>query len=173
MYNAVEESSANSEDLKEPKERSYVRGVDEQDNRRRYPCPQCGTRFTLSKNMKRHYRYECGKEPQYQCSYCAVKFKRNNQLQDFGPSGDRVYVLASETHLNEISGHDRMYQHTCPRCQKMYTYKKNLQRHLKFECGVEPMEQCRLCSYVTRYRHSLKSHMNLKHRNVQFRTSVT
>lgn len=84
MYNAVEESSVNSEDLKgDAKDRMYGMGGEEDtaDSRRRYPCPQCGTRFTLVKNMKRHFRYECGKEPQFQCSFCAVKFKRNNQLQ--------------------------------------------------------------------------------------------
>ncbi|GAB0096964.1 hypothetical protein DMENIID0001_125500 [Sergentomyia squamirostris] len=71
MYNSIEDSSGNSEDLK-----------DQHDTRRRYSCPQCGTRFTLEKNMKRHYRYECGKEPMYQCPVCFVKFKRNNQLQN-------------------------------------------------------------------------------------------
>ncbi|GAB0096965.1 hypothetical protein DMENIID0001_125510 [Sergentomyia squamirostris] len=89
-------------------------------------------------------------------------FSKRYLYEDDEDDHRKVDVLTSVTHLNEINGRDGMYQHNCPRCQKMYTYKKNLQRHLKFECGVEPTEHCHLCPYVTRYRHSLKSHMHTK-----------
>lgn len=53
--------------------------------------------------------------------------------------------------------------HICPRCDKMYAYKKNLSRHLRFECGKKPSERCPHCSYITRYRHSLNTHMKTQH----------
>ncbi|XP_062130758.1 zinc finger protein kipf-like isoform X2 [Drosophila sulfurigaster albostrigata] len=53
--------------------------------------------------------------------------------------------------------------HTCPRCDKAYTYKKNLWRHLRFECGRLPTEKCQHCHYVARYKHSLNMHMKTQH----------
>lgn len=53
--------------------------------------------------------------------------------------------------------------HTCPRCDKAYTYKKNLWRHLRFECGRLPTEKCQHCHYVARYKHSLNMHMRTQH----------
>lgn len=48
----------------------------------RYSCPRCGKDYSQSKNMRRHYRLECGQEPKYPCSYCQLRFKRNNQLKN-------------------------------------------------------------------------------------------
>lgn len=56
--------------------------------------------------------------------------------------------------------------HECRKCQKSYTYKKNLQRHLKFECGVVPRCKCPYCEYCTRYNHSLKTHMQSQHNHM-------
>lgn len=53
--------------------------------------------------------------------------------------------------------------HRCPRCNKAYLYKKNLSRHLRFECGVQPSEQCFYCPYIARYKHSLHVHMRSQH----------
>lgn len=54
-------------------------------------------------------------------------------------------------------------QHVCPRCDKVYTYKKNLSRHLRFECGISPQEKCPYCGYLTRYKHSLNVHVRTQH----------
>lgn len=48
----------------------------------RYTCPRCGKDYSQSKNMRRHYRLECGQEPKYPCQYCQLRFKRNNQLKN-------------------------------------------------------------------------------------------
>lgn len=53
--------------------------------------------------------------------------------------------------------------HVCPRCDKVYTYKKNLSRHLRFECGILPQEKCPYCGYLTRYKHSLNVHVRTQH----------
>lgn len=53
--------------------------------------------------------------------------------------------------------------HECPNCEKSYTYKKNLQRHLRYECGIVPQQKCPHCSYITRYKHSLKTHIASQH----------
>lgn len=57
----------------------------------------------------------------------------------------------------------------CPNygCTRRYLNKQNLNRHLKFECGIEPRFKCGHCDYATRYpreanNHSVKIHKGLK-----------
>lgn len=46
----------------------------------RFACPRCGKDYSQQKNMKRHFRLECGQEPQYPCRVCHLRFKRHNQM---------------------------------------------------------------------------------------------
>lgn len=46
----------------------------------RYQCPRCGKDYSQRKNMRRHYRLECGQEPKYPCPICNLRFKRHNQM---------------------------------------------------------------------------------------------
>lgn len=46
----------------------------------RFACPRCGKDYSQQKNMRRHYRLECGQEPQYPCRICNLRFKRHNQM---------------------------------------------------------------------------------------------
>lgn len=55
-------------------------------------------------------------------------------------------------------------QHICPKCGKCYTYKRNLKRHLRHECGVQPTEYCAHCPYVSKYKHSLTTHIRTQHK---------
>lgn len=48
----------------------------------RHVCPRCGKDYSQSKNMRRHYRLECGQEPQFSCPFCKLRYKRNNQLKN-------------------------------------------------------------------------------------------
>ncbi|XP_070140124.1 longitudinals lacking protein, isoforms H/M/V isoform X17 [Drosophila kikkawai] len=77
---------------------------------------------------------------------------------------ENAWTLAvkSVTSLNNVS-RPSSSSHICPRCDKAYTYKKNLSRHLRYECGHLPTEKCRHCSYVARYKHSLNMHLKTQH----------
>lgn len=46
----------------------------------RFNCPRCGKDYSQRKNMRRHYRLECGQEPKYPCPVCNLRFKRHNQM---------------------------------------------------------------------------------------------
>lgn len=46
----------------------------------RFPCPRCGRDYSQRKNMRRHFRLECGQEPRFPCPVCNLRFKRNNQM---------------------------------------------------------------------------------------------
>lgn len=56
----------------------------------------------------------------------------------------------------------------CPNnCGHSYTgvhCKRNLKRHLTFECGVEPQFQCYICSKRFTQKSNMKSHILLIHK---------
>lgn len=47
----------------------------------RFRCQQCGKVYIWAKGLRDHQRYECGKEPQYQCPECALRFKLVSNLR--------------------------------------------------------------------------------------------
>ncbi|XP_046397696.1 zinc finger and BTB domain-containing protein 8A.1-A-like [Ischnura elegans] len=50
-------------------------------------------------------------------------------------------------------------QFRCPICRNLYRHKTSLQRHLRYQCGVEPKFRCHLCDRRFNYNFSLKNHM--------------
>lgn len=53
--------------------------------------------------------------------------------------------------------------YSCPNCGKTYRYLRNMQNHLKIECGQEPKIKCPHCPYKTKYKSSLQKHIERKH----------
>ena len=51
----------------------------------------------------------------------------------------------------------------CMKCGKVYSWKTNLRRHLRLECGMTPQFQCSFCSYITKRKSSLERHVFAKH----------
>ncbi|KAF6202989.1 hypothetical protein GE061_003401 [Apolygus lucorum] len=51
----------------------------------------------------------------------------------------------------------------CGMCQRTYTTKSNLVRHLKFECGKDPQFECPVCPYKAKIKDNLKAHIATKH----------
>lgn len=50
-------------------------------------------------------------------------------------------------------------EYHCPNmCGKKYTRKHNLNRHLNYECGVEPRFTCDICFKKFTYNGSMKAH---------------
>jgi hypothetical protein len=56
-------------------------------NRRRYTdsgrfeCPKCLKTYSYSRTLKRHVKFECGKEPQLQCPHCPKRTIHNANLK--------------------------------------------------------------------------------------------
>ena len=51
----------------------------------------------------------------------------------------------------------------CPKCRKTYTYKNNLMRHIRVECGKEPNHFCPFCMYKCKHKADLLRHVRNKH----------
>lgn len=45
-----------------------------------YTCPKCNNKYCYIGNLKMHLKYECGLEPQFQCSYCPHRSKLKGNL---------------------------------------------------------------------------------------------
>ncbi|CAB3365697.1 Hypothetical predicted protein [Cloeon dipterum] len=49
--------------------------------------------------------------------------------------------------------------YACPRCGNSYARPHSLNRHLRFECGVEPQFECPICHKKSKHKHNLMLHM--------------
>lgn len=61
----------------------------------------------------------------------------------------------------------------CPRCMKVYSYKNNLMRHIRVECGKEPNRYCPYCAYKSKHKCDMTRHITKRHRNIFLPTDVT
>lgn len=51
----------------------------------------------------------------------------------------------------------------CPRCNKDYSQRKNMRRHLRLECGQEPKYPCPICSLRFKRHNQMSGHMMARH----------
>jgi hypothetical protein len=51
----------------------------------------------------------------------------------------------------------------CTACGKVYRYYRNLQSHIRQECGKEPHLLCPYCPHRTKIKSNLKKHIQIKH----------
>ncbi|CAG9760678.1 unnamed protein product [Ceutorhynchus assimilis] len=72
-----------------------------------------------------------------------------DETQD-DPTDDNIEIIRTD-------------EFTCPNCLKTYNAKRNLQRHLRVECGKEPQYSCKFCEYKNYRRNELLNHMKKRH----------
>ncbi|KAG8259272.1 hypothetical protein J6590_014741 [Homalodisca vitripennis] len=46
-----------------------------------YMCMKCGRSYKHNSTLWTHQKYECGKEPSFQCSFCPYRAKKKNNLK--------------------------------------------------------------------------------------------
>jgi hypothetical protein len=54
----------------------------------------------------------------------------------------------------------------CTKCTKTYRLKHSLTRHIRFECGKEPMYACKFCPRRFKHKYDLSVHEKTKHLHV-------
>ncbi|PSN32906.1 hypothetical protein C0J52_13327 [Blattella germanica] len=62
------------------------------------------------------------------------------------------------------TSNNQKIQYSCPRCNKVYNWKTNLQRHIRLECGKAPQWHCTMCPYKTKQKGHLLRHVAGRHR---------
>ncbi|XP_049809532.1 zinc finger protein 2-like [Schistocerca nitens] len=45
-----------------------------------YRCHQCNRSYALKGSLARHLKFECGRDPQFECSFCHRRTKRKSSL---------------------------------------------------------------------------------------------
>lgn len=85
-------------------------------------------------------------------------FSGNNQSSSTtttGSSGGGGVIAGSNA--GNSSGWGGAY--TCERCGNSYARPHSLNRHVRFECGVEPQFECPICHKKSKHKHNLVLHM--------------
>ncbi|XP_031346985.1 longitudinals lacking protein, isoforms A/B/D/L isoform X18 [Photinus pyralis] len=86
---------------------------------------------------------------------------------------DEVFLAAQEAvgAHRDSQGHflyrkeHRIHTFLCKNCNKTYKYRRNLLRHIVYECGIEPRFSCRYCNYRAKQKATLQSHLMNRHPN--------
>ncbi|PSN49472.1 hypothetical protein C0J52_22890 [Blattella germanica] len=63
---------------------------------------------------------------------------------------------------------ERLNPFPCSVCDKSYSSKGALKRHLRYECGVEPRFKCPVCDRRFYHNYHLKSHLIQHERRSEF-----
>lgn len=50
------------------------------DQQAAFTCPDCGRIYKLKSSLRNHQKWECGKEPQFQCPYCVYRAKQKMHI---------------------------------------------------------------------------------------------
>jgi len=45
-----------------------------------FACPDCGRAYKLKSSLRNHQKWECGKDPQFQCPYCVYRAKQKMHI---------------------------------------------------------------------------------------------
>lgn len=71
-----------------------------------FSCNECGRLYKLKSSLRNHQKWECGKEPQFQCPYCVYRAKqkmhigrhmeRMHKERFFKMEGDKVIPMDDE-----------------------------------------------------------------------------
>lgn len=49
-------------------------------NQEGFNCPACGRVYKLKSSLRNHQKWECGKEPQFQCPHCVYRAKQKMHI---------------------------------------------------------------------------------------------
>ena len=78
-----------------------------------FSCPDCGRMYKLKSSLRNHQKWECGKEPQFQCPYCVYRAKqkmhigrhmeRMHKERFFKVEGDKVIALEEPHNIANLA----------------------------------------------------------------------
>ncbi|EFN84257.1 Zinc finger protein 64-like protein, isoforms 1 and 2 [Harpegnathos saltator] len=136
------------------------------------PNPNCQSVFVWKRNLTSHLRYQCGQQPRFKCPYCdymcKVKADIRKHIRVKHQDHD-IYVIDIFQQWNKFqrSNDDDRIRFSCPNynCSRAFSWKRNLTRHLKYECGLQPRFKCPYCDYYSKLKGNLKKHLIRRHKN--------
>ncbi|XP_063915028.1 zinc finger protein 425-like [Zophobas morio] len=143
-----------------------------------FQCVSCDRNYKSKTALNRHIRYDCGKEPLFQCAHCVYRAYQKIHLRKHLAKlhdGQRYYCpncckgyknhKTMRYHVTQDCGKSKKFvcKYPCPKCERVYSHHTSRNRHLKYECGKEPTFSCSSCPYIAKRIGHLKTHMTRKH----------
>ncbi|XP_076383048.1 uncharacterized protein LOC117224668 [Megalopta genalis] len=142
---------------------------------KKFPCPNCPSVFVWKCTLKRHLRNECGKEPKFNCPYCDYRGKwkanvirhikrvhKDCNIYVYNSSFQKLWPF-SKIGMPARRPHENVYVCPNPNCAKSFSWKGNLNRHLRYECGLQPRFKCPYCEYRCKVKGDVNKHIIRKH----------
>ncbi|VEN60903.1 unnamed protein product [Callosobruchus maculatus] len=105
-------------------------------------CPNCKKTYRHMHTFRRHYKYECGKQPQFACRYCPKAYTQKSSLK----------MHHSSTHC----ANDKHYR--CDHCEKAYKNTKQLRSHFREQHMGGNCHICMKCGKIFKRNYHLKRH---------------
>ncbi|XP_053606427.1 longitudinals lacking protein, isoforms A/B/D/L-like isoform X4 [Plodia interpunctella] len=66
-----------------------------------FSCPDCGRVYKLKSSLRNHQKWECGKEPQFQCPYCVYRAKQKMHIARHMERMHREVHMKPEQYLKQ------------------------------------------------------------------------
>ncbi|KAG8308239.1 hypothetical protein J6590_002324 [Homalodisca vitripennis] len=116
-----------------------------------YPC-ECGKVYSLKNSLWYHKRYNCGRDPEFSCSFCSHRTHLKSNFK-------RHLLLKHPGEL--LQGSDKL---VC--CGRKYSSYGSMWTHKKYYCGKPPMFVCNYCNHRFHQKTHFKFHMITKHKGL-------
>ncbi|KAG8259280.1 hypothetical protein J6590_014749 [Homalodisca vitripennis] len=114
----------------------------------KFGCGECGRSYKYKQTLVHHQRFECGKEPMFQCPHCPHRAKQKSNL--------KTHVMLRHADVERLS-------FACERCNRVYKHRKTLTHHQRYECNKEPSFSCPFCAYRAKQKSNLRTHVYTRH----------
>ena len=123
-----------------------------------FSCEECSTSFSKLSHLKRHVKAQHTKyEEEYDCDECGKKFNRHDNLLKH-----MRYTHNVKRKTLVLPGiNDELENFPCSYCEKVYTQKFSLIRHIESKHSKEKNYRCTICDKSFQRRDVLEVHQKI------------
>jgi len=100
----------------------------------------------------------------YSCEKCEMRFITRQELDAHTswcttqPNVDTLSVVPNMAGMIEV-------RFPCVQCGKIFRQKRNLNQHVRLECGKDPQFQCPHCPFASKLKQNRTKHILRRHPN--------